>query len=236
MSASRRRERQARQLIVDRAGRDRRVVVDSPERIDDRGRPDCPPDTEARQAVRLGQAAGDDRPVVPPPDRRGLAGSPLGAAVDLRLALLAAVALDLRDRQALDAHAGQRFAHFLDDPKEYVFSILAGTYVWVDNILYADSLAYRGKSSYAGAFFEAFADVVRVEHRRVRYLGESFWAMAQDERIGLYEDAEVAVERLDPADRPRGNGPPPRRPRRRPRRWRSWWMCAACSRCIRRCR
>ena len=37
-------------------------------------------------------------------------------------------------------------ANYLDNPKEYVFSIMLGSYVWLDNILYLEELARRGKT------------------------------------------------------------------------------------------
>ena len=37
-------------------------------------------------------------------------------------------------------------ARYLDNPKEYVFSIMLGSYVWLDNILYLEELARRGKA------------------------------------------------------------------------------------------
>jgi hypothetical protein len=53
----------------------------------------------------------------------------------------------------LDADA----ANFLDKPKEYVFSVMLESYVWVDNILYLDALARRGKSGYSEYYFDDFA-------------------------------------------------------------------------------
>jgi hypothetical protein len=53
----------------------------------------------------------------------------------------------------LDADA----ANFLDKPKEYVFSVMLEAYVWVDNILYLDALARRGKSGYSEYYFDDFA-------------------------------------------------------------------------------
>lgn len=47
-------------------------------------------------------------------------------------------------------------ARFLDDPKEYVFSMVNGTYVWLDNLLYLDDLASRGKSGHTEIYYEAF--------------------------------------------------------------------------------
>jgi hypothetical protein len=48
-------------------------------------------------------------------------------------------------------------AVYLDNPKEYVFSIMLGTYVWLDNVLYLDDLAKRGKAGYGDAYFEDLA-------------------------------------------------------------------------------
>jgi len=48
-------------------------------------------------------------------------------------------------------------ARFLDDPKEYVFSILRGAYIWVDNILYQEDLAHRATSGYSEIYYEALA-------------------------------------------------------------------------------
>ncbi|MEO8499751.1 MAG: hypothetical protein ABI565_02465 [Vicinamibacteria bacterium] len=76
-------------------------------------------------------------------------------------------------------------ARLLDNPKDYIFGSLVRSHIWVDNILYADSLAHRGKASYSGPYFEAF------ELRAGRLLGEilsnaaadvgSFWYTAWTE-------------------------------------------------------
>lgn len=47
-------------------------------------------------------------------------------------------------------------ARYLDDPKEYVFSMGGATYVWLDNLLYQEALAKRGKSGYTEIYYEAF--------------------------------------------------------------------------------
>lgn len=65
-------------------------------------------------------------------------------------------------------------ARLLDNPKEYVFTSLVRNHVWVDNILYADSLARRGKTSYGGPYFEA------LELRAGRLLGEILSDAAAD--------------------------------------------------------
>ena len=46
-------------------------------------------------------------------------------------------------------------AHLLDDPKGYVFSMINGTYVWLDNLLYQEELAHRGQSGYTELYYEA---------------------------------------------------------------------------------
>jgi len=48
-------------------------------------------------------------------------------------------------------------ANYLDNPKEYVFSILLGSYVWLDNTLYLEELVRRGKSGYGDPYFEDLA-------------------------------------------------------------------------------
>jgi hypothetical protein len=46
-------------------------------------------------------------------------------------------------------------AHYLDVPQDFVFSMINANYVWVDNILYLDELAKRGKSSYTQIYYDA---------------------------------------------------------------------------------
>jgi hypothetical protein len=46
-------------------------------------------------------------------------------------------------------------AYLLDDPAAYVFSIMTSTYVWLDNVLYADDQAHRQDPSYTGVYYEA---------------------------------------------------------------------------------
>ena len=48
-------------------------------------------------------------------------------------------------------------ANYLDNPKEYVFSIMLASYVWIDNILYLDELAHRGKQGYGDPYYEDLA-------------------------------------------------------------------------------
>lgn len=47
-------------------------------------------------------------------------------------------------------------ARFLDDPKEYIFGMITATYVWLDNLLYQEALAKRGKSGYTEIYYESF--------------------------------------------------------------------------------
>ncbi len=48
-------------------------------------------------------------------------------------------------------------ARLLENPRDYIFGSMIRSHIWVDNILYVDSLAHRGKSSYGGPYFEALA-------------------------------------------------------------------------------
>jgi hypothetical protein len=48
-------------------------------------------------------------------------------------------------------------ARYLDDPNEYVFSMITATYVWLDNVLYWEELVKRGKAGYGDIYFEDLA-------------------------------------------------------------------------------
>jgi hypothetical protein len=48
-------------------------------------------------------------------------------------------------------------AFLLDKPNEHVFSIIMGTYVWADNLLYEEYIAHRGHSGYGERYFEALS-------------------------------------------------------------------------------
>jgi hypothetical protein len=69
-------------------------------------------------------------------------------------------------------------AHYLDDPNEYVFAIINGTYIWVDNLLYAEDLAHRGKGGYTELYFAA------LEERSAVILRTHLSAAAND--VGSY--------------------------------------------------
>lgn len=45
-------------------------------------------------------------------------------------------------------------ANYLDNPKEFVFSMINGTYVWLDNLEYEEELAHRGKPGYTETYYE----------------------------------------------------------------------------------
>ena len=47
-------------------------------------------------------------------------------------------------------------ANYLDNPKEFVFSMINATYVWLDNVLYEEELARRGKPGYTETYYEDF--------------------------------------------------------------------------------
>ena len=45
-----------------------------------------------------------------------------------------------------DLKASPDAARYLDNPNEYVFSMMTATYVWLDNTLYLEELARRGQA------------------------------------------------------------------------------------------
>jgi hypothetical protein len=73
-------------------------------------------------------------------------------------------------------------ANYLDNPKEYVFSIMVGTYVWLDNTLYLEELARRGKSGYGDPYFEDLArrvgPILRERLARAAEDAGSYWYTA----------------------------------------------------------
>jgi hypothetical protein len=48
-------------------------------------------------------------------------------------------------------------AVLVDQPERYVFSMLSGAYVWIDNLLYEEELARRGRAGYGEIYYEALA-------------------------------------------------------------------------------
>ncbi len=73
-------------------------------------------------------------------------------------------------------------ANYLDNPKEYVFSIMLGTYVWLDNVLYLEELARRSKAGYGDPYFEDLAvrvgPILRERLSRAAEDTGSFWYTA----------------------------------------------------------
>ena len=73
-------------------------------------------------------------------------------------------------------------ANYLDNPKEYVFSIMLGTYVWLDNTLYLEELARRSKAGYGDPYFEDLArrvgPILRERLSRAAEDTGSFWYTA----------------------------------------------------------
>jgi hypothetical protein len=52
---------------------------------------------------------------------------------------------------------GSDAAHLLEEPRAFVFSIVNGAYVWLDNLLYLEELAKRGKGGYTEIYFDDLA-------------------------------------------------------------------------------
>ncbi len=73
-------------------------------------------------------------------------------------------------------------ANYLDNPKEYVFSIMLGSYVWLDNILYLEELARRGKTGYGDPYYEdlarKLAPTLRDQLARAAEDAASYWYTA----------------------------------------------------------
>lgn len=69
-------------------------------------------------------------------------------------------------------------AHYLDDPRSYLFAMITDTYVWLDNLLYQEDLAHRGQGGYTELYYEGF------EQRAGRILRDRLSQAAGD--VGSY--------------------------------------------------
>ncbi len=73
-------------------------------------------------------------------------------------------------------------ARFLDQPERFVFDVVRESYVWLDNVLYAEALARRGQAGYDSFFYEAFErHVGELLSKRLSRAAEdvgSFWYSA----------------------------------------------------------
>jgi hypothetical protein len=76
-------------------------------------------------------------------------------------------------------------AHFLDQPKEHVFSIVNASYVWLDNALYEEDLARRGRPGYSEIYYEDLAgragSILRDRLSRAAGNAGSYWYTAWTE-------------------------------------------------------
>jgi len=81
-----------------------------------------------------------------------------------------------------DLKASADAANYLDNPKEYVFSMMLGTYVWLDNVLYLEELARRGKTGYGDPYFEDLArkvgPILQMHLARAAEDAGSYWYTA----------------------------------------------------------
>jgi hypothetical protein len=73
-------------------------------------------------------------------------------------------------------------ARYLDAPKDYVFEVVEATYVWLDNLLYLDDLAKRGKAGYGDIYFDDLArrvgPILRERLSRAAEDAGSYWYTA----------------------------------------------------------
>ncbi len=84
----------------------------------------------------------------------------------------------MNGRLKLDPEA----ARYLDNPRDYVFSTVNATYVWVDNLLYLEELARRGKAGYTEIYYEAFElrarDILKAQLSDAATDAGSYWYTA----------------------------------------------------------
>jgi hypothetical protein len=73
-------------------------------------------------------------------------------------------------------------ARYLDAPGDYVFEIIQSSYVWLDNLLYLEEQAKRGKTGYGEIYYEDLArrvgPIVRERLSRAAEDAGSYWYTA----------------------------------------------------------
>lgn len=73
-------------------------------------------------------------------------------------------------------------AHLLEDPRTFIFSVINGTYVWLDNLLYEEELSKRGKSGYTEIYFDDLSarvgPILRARLSEAAGRAGSFWYTA----------------------------------------------------------
>jgi hypothetical protein len=73
-------------------------------------------------------------------------------------------------------------AVYLDAPKDYVFSLINETYVWLDNVLYEEDLSRRGKSGYTEIYYDDLerrvGPIIRERLSRAAEAAGSYWYTA----------------------------------------------------------
>jgi hypothetical protein len=63
----------------------------------------------------------------------------------------------LPEAMGKDLDLNPEAAFLLDKPDEHVFSMMNGTYIWADNLLYEEDIAHRGHSGYGERYFEGLS-------------------------------------------------------------------------------
>jgi hypothetical protein len=73
-------------------------------------------------------------------------------------------------------------ARFLDKPDDFVFAIINATYIWLDNLLYEEELAHRGKSGYTEIYYDTLegraGDILKSRLSRAAEDVGSYWYSA----------------------------------------------------------
>jgi hypothetical protein len=79
-------------------------------------------------------------------------------------------------------HLNADAARFLDNPQEFMVSMIKANYIWLDNLLYADELARRGKGVYGEIYYESLdiraGDILKSCLSRAAEDAGSFWYTA----------------------------------------------------------
>jgi hypothetical protein len=79
-------------------------------------------------------------------------------------------------------HLSGDAAYLIDEPAQYPFAIITNTYIWADNILYADDIAHRQDPTYGGVYYESMEHQAgSILHERLNWAARdvaSYWYTA----------------------------------------------------------
>ncbi|MBN2369193.1 MAG: hypothetical protein JXO72_01770 [Vicinamibacteria bacterium] len=99
-------------------------------------------------------------------------------------------AVRLPDALADDLDLKADVAHLIEDPNSHVFTMIRGSYIWLDNLLHEEEIAARNRTGYTNLYYEEL-------ERRVKGMIESQLAIAAGHAGSYWYTAWIRAGRPD---------------------------------------